>query len=44
MFTAGSRAERLVLDELRRTLTALRPGAGWVSDEQETVPLPDGEW
>ena len=44
MFAAGSRAERLVLDELRRTLTALRPGAGWVEDDQETVPLPDGEW
>lgn len=29
---------------LRAALERLRPGARWVGKEQETAPLPDGEW
>lgn len=29
---------------LRPHLNAIRPGAGWVEDELESGPLPDGEW
>jgi myo-inositol-1(or 4)-monophosphatase len=44
MAAMGHRIEELALGELRAGLTALRPGAGWVEEEQETTPLPDGEW
>lgn len=32
------------LATLRRGLTRLRPAAGWVEDELDEGPLPDGEW
>jgi myo-inositol-1(or 4)-monophosphatase len=44
MFQAGQANEVASLDGLPETLAALRPGAGWVDDEHETVRLPDGEW
>ncbi|HEY2701123.1 MAG TPA: inositol monophosphatase [Pseudonocardiaceae bacterium] len=44
MFTAGSANEDLVATTLRPALTALRPDARWVADEQETTALPPGEW
>ncbi len=33
-----------MLAELRPELASLRPGARWVDDDQETTPLPPGEW
>ncbi|HYQ69446.1 inositol monophosphatase family protein [Actinophytocola sp.] len=44
MAAVGHRLRDVMLDDLRAGLTALRPGARWVEDEQETVPLDDGEW
>jgi myo-inositol-1(or 4)-monophosphatase len=44
MFAAGGGNENLALEDLRPALTALRPAAGWLSDEQETTELPPGEW
>jgi myo-inositol-1(or 4)-monophosphatase len=29
---------------LRDALLAARPGSGWIEDEEEAGPLPDGEW
>jgi myo-inositol-1(or 4)-monophosphatase len=44
MAAAGQHTEELVLGQLRPELARLRPGAGWVDDDRETVPLPPGEW
>ncbi|GAB3899076.1 inositol monophosphatase [Kibdelosporangium lantanae] len=44
MAVIGHRLQDVVLGQLRGQLTALRPGARWVEDEQETTPLADGEW
>jgi myo-inositol-1(or 4)-monophosphatase len=44
MFAAGLRNEERSLDGLRAALSATRPGAQWIEDEQETVALPPGEW
>jgi myo-inositol-1(or 4)-monophosphatase len=44
MAAAGQHTEELVLGALRPELARLRPGAGWVDDDRETVPLPPGEW
>lgn len=44
MAAVGHHLENLVLDELRPELAGLRPEAGWVDDDQETIPLPAGEW
>jgi myo-inositol-1(or 4)-monophosphatase len=44
MFRAGTRNEEASLGDLRPALTAARPGAGWVDDDQETTALPPGEW
>jgi myo-inositol-1(or 4)-monophosphatase len=41
---AGHRNEEAAGPGLRQALTAIRPGAAWVEDEQETAPLPKGEW
>lgn len=44
MFTAGQRNEDISLAGLRKALEAVWPGAGWVEEDQEAVPLPPGEW
>lgn len=44
MFGAGQRNEEVSLQGMRDALTALRPAAGWVDEDQETTELPDGEW
>jgi myo-inositol-1(or 4)-monophosphatase len=44
MFRAGRRNEEASLARLRPALTAARPQAGWVHDDQETAALPPGEW
>jgi myo-inositol-1(or 4)-monophosphatase len=44
MFRAAKRNEEASLGDLRPALTAARPGAGWVDDDQETTALPPGEW
>jgi myo-inositol-1(or 4)-monophosphatase len=44
MFAAGRGTEELVLGELRPALEELRPGARWADEDQETTPLPPGEW
>jgi myo-inositol-1(or 4)-monophosphatase len=44
MAVAGHHSEALVLGEMRPELGRLRPAAGWVDDDRETVPLPPGEW
>lgn len=44
MVAAGRRNEDSSLDGLREALESARPGAGWVAEDQETVPLPPGEW
>jgi myo-inositol-1(or 4)-monophosphatase len=44
MAALGRHLEDLVLTELRPALAALAPGAGWVDDDLETVPLPPGDW
>jgi myo-inositol-1(or 4)-monophosphatase len=44
MAAAGHHTEELVLGQLRPELASLRPGAGWVEDDSQTVPLPPGEW
>jgi myo-inositol-1(or 4)-monophosphatase len=44
MAVRGRDLEELVLAGLRPELARLRPGAGWVDDDLETVPLPPGEW
>jgi myo-inositol-1(or 4)-monophosphatase len=44
LFAALSANERVSADVLRAALSTLRPGAGWVDEGLEAVPLPDGEW
>lgn len=41
---AVRRNEDASLDGLRDALAAARPGAGWVSEAEETTALPPGEW
>lgn len=41
---AGHRNEEASLGGLQATLTAIRPQAQWVDDNQETAELPPGEW
>jgi myo-inositol-1(or 4)-monophosphatase len=36
--------DELSLSTLRPALERLRPRAGWVEDELESGPLPEGEW
>jgi myo-inositol-1(or 4)-monophosphatase len=36
--------DELSLSVLRPALETVRPGAGWVEDELESGPLPEGEW
>lgn len=42
--TAGQRDEEASLGGLQAALTAARPQARWVEEEQETIALPSGEW
>ena len=42
--TAGQRDEEASLGGLQAALTAARPQARWVEEEQETIELPSGEW
>jgi myo-inositol-1(or 4)-monophosphatase len=45
MFGAGRRNEDAASQGLRAALSAVRPQARWVEDDDETAPLPDdGEW
>jgi myo-inositol-1(or 4)-monophosphatase len=45
MFAAGHRNEDTASQGLRAALSAVRPQARWVADDDETAPLPDdGEW
>ena len=44
MLAAIRRNEQVSLIGLREALETLRPGIGWVEEEQETAPLPLGEW
>jgi len=44
MLAAIRRNEQASLAGLREALETLRPGIGWVEEEQETAPLPPGEW
>ena len=44
LFAAGRRNEEVSLAVLTPALTAARPGARWVDDDQETTALPPGEW
>ncbi len=44
LFTAGRRNEEVSLGGLRTALAAAHPQARWVDDDQETVPLPPGDW
>jgi myo-inositol-1(or 4)-monophosphatase len=44
MLAAIRRNEQASLTGLREALEALGPGVGWVEEEQETAPLPPGEW
>ena len=43
MAALGGHLEDLALEELRPELERLRPGAGWMDDDQETAPLAPGE-
>lgn len=44
MAALGAHTDTLVLAALRPELERAWPGAGWVDDDLETVPLPDGDW
>ena len=44
MFEAGRANEDASLAGLRGALAALRPAAGWLDEDLETVGLPPGEW
>lgn len=45
LIRVAARNEQVSSDGLREALTALRPAARFVEDEQEAAPLPDdGEW
>lgn len=41
---SGRRNEEASLPGLQAALTAARPQAQWVDDDQESTALPDGEW
>ena len=44
LLKAAARNEEVSSAGLREALHALRPGARWLEEENETGPLPDGEW
>jgi myo-inositol-1(or 4)-monophosphatase len=44
ILNAGRRNEEASLPGLQAALTTVRPLAGWVDDDQETIALPSGEW
>jgi myo-inositol-1(or 4)-monophosphatase len=44
LLKAATRNEEVSSAGLREALQALRPQAGWLAEENETGPLPDGEW
>lgn len=44
IFAAGRRVQAVSQGLLQAELSAARPSAQWVKDEQETVLLPPGEW
>lgn len=44
IFTAARRNEDLSVGVLRGLLADARPQTEWVGDDQETTPLPPGEW
>lgn len=44
MFRAGTADGEASLAIVRPALTALRPGARWLTEEYETATLPAGEW
>ena len=44
MFTAGHRNEDAASEGLRAALATVRPEARWLEDDDESAPLPDGEW
>ena len=44
LLKAATRNEEVSSAGLREALRALRPGARWLEEENETGPLPDGEW
>lgn len=44
MFAAAERNERLSSDGTRDELAALLPDAGFVGEDEETSPLPEGDW
>jgi myo-inositol-1(or 4)-monophosphatase len=44
MFKSGTADGEASLDILRPALTALRPAARWLPEENETTALPAGEW
>lgn len=41
---AGRRNEDTSLQGMRAAIKAIRLGAGWLEEDQETTPLPPGEW
>jgi len=44
LLTAIEANDAAVSDALRDSLLRIRPGSGWVDDEEGGGPLPDGEW
>ena len=44
LLKAATRNEEVSSAGMRDALTALRPGARWLEEENETGPLPGGEW
>jgi myo-inositol-1(or 4)-monophosphatase len=44
MQAAAAQLDAIVHDPLREVLTRLRPGAGWVGDDEERAALESGEW
>lgn len=44
IINAGTRNEEVSMRALQPALTAARPEARWVDDDQETIALPSGEW
>jgi myo-inositol-1(or 4)-monophosphatase len=44
LMKAATRNEEVSAAGMREALHALRPGARWLEEENETGPLPDGEW
>jgi myo-inositol-1(or 4)-monophosphatase len=44
MYGAGTRIGTVATDILKPALTKILPQARWIEDDQETSPLPPGEW